>query len=517
MKKTLLFLVVLALMPAAIVLASGKQAAGTTAAAGSQATPVTFMTNMGHEASDEVWQRIHDYIEQQTGVKFIFRDAGDADTYGTQLTTAIAAEEPIDAFTTSSVEMTNFKAQGVIQDLTDAIKNGAPNMVKLFTEAPGWDGLRQGDMWRSVSIDGRYWAVPGATGKNTGVVIQIRKDWREKLGLPPVTTIEEFERYLRAVKTADLDGNGQADTIPYLDFYGEQLEGTASTLVYPYVGMYGWQHEWYNTVYLDSATGNLMPTVLHPRFKDFLAKQAQWYKEGLHYADVITSSWDANVDLVAANRVAAVSSWYSDFYSGWETLVQKVPDAQYEVVVLKKVDGGPAAFALNAPAQASWVYTAWSKNVSWGIKLQDWFAASKDNYIVQIHGVPSTDWSWVNKDTNELKKTDDSIYAYSFLGYNPWNGVPTNNTNFGAVKRREATKVIATYQAIYPPDWYSAFDSTGMPNYVDAATFINESIANVVLGRSTMADWDRAVAQYKSMWADEFVRQATAAYKQASM
>ena len=51
--------------------------------------------------------------------------------------------------------------------------------------------------------------------------------------------------------------------------------------------------------------------------------------------------------------------------------------------------------------------------------------------------------------------------------------------------------------------------------YNDAVTFINEAIASYVVGRSSDADWDKALATNKTMWADEFPRQATAAYKAA--
>jgi putative aldouronate transport system substrate-binding protein len=516
MRKALSFAAILVLLPVAMVMANGGGEKGAVPA-GTQATPVVFMTYMGHQATDEQWARIHTYFEQQTGIKFTFRDVKDSDSYTTQLTAAIAAQEPIDAFTVGDkVALATYRSRGVIQDLTDAINKYGPNMKKLFTNPPGWSGLNAGDMWKAVTSGGKYWAVPQASSTNVGVVLQVRKDWRVKLGLPPIQTIDDYENFLRKVKATDLNGKGVGDVIPYLDLYGNApLEGTASSLTYAFTGSSGWMHPWYNPTYL-TPDGGIAPTILHPKFTAFLKKMRTWYADGLLYKDVLTSTWDNGNDLVAANRVASITAWYSDFYSAWETLVKTVPTADYEIVVLKNVDGGPAKFTLNDPASPGWGYTSWSKNVAYGIAFQDWFAASKDNYMTQVHGVPQTDWKWSNKDANEITKTDKNLYAYSFLGFNPWNGVPVGDVNFGSAKRTAASKYMASQKGVWWPDWFLAYDWKGTPiekNYNDASTFINEAISNYILGRSSDADWDKALAQYKSMWADEFAKEATALYK----
>jgi putative aldouronate transport system substrate-binding protein len=410
----------------------------------------------------------------------------------------------------------------VIQDITDAVNAYGPNMKKLFSNAPGWDGFEPGAMWRAVTLDGRIWAVPGATGKDVGVVLSVRKDWRVKLGIGPIETIEQFETYLRKVKGQDLNGNGKADEIPFNPMYGtDGLEGIASTMVYPFVGAVGWMHPWYTATYL-SAEGAITPTVLHPNFKAFLAKMAQWYKDGLINPDAQTLSWDNDNDLLAADRVGATASWYSDFYSAWETLKARVPAAEYEHVVLKGPNGAPAKFALFNPAYPNWSYTSWSPKdvVTAGIKLLDWFAANKDNYLVEWHGVQGIDWKYVNKGADSVRPeiqhiSDPHWESYSFISYNNWNGVVLGSTDFQQTATRVANKVLATKQAWFPPDWFVAYDWSGTKikdNYNDAATFVNEAIANVILGRATLADWDKAMERYRTMWADEFIKVATKQY-----
>ena len=518
MKRALFIAVVLALvLPAAALFANGG-AEGGTAPSVTQSRPVVFMNSMGHTSSDAFWARLHDYIEQQTGVKFTYRDVKNTDDYTVQLTAAIAAQEQIDAIGVSGAALADDKNRGVIQDLTAAVNTYGPNIKKLFNSAPGWTGLEPGAMWRSVTLGGKIWAIPGASSTDVGVILSIRKDWREKLGIPPITTIDQFEQYLRKVKVTDLNGNGKADEIPFNPMYGASgLEGIASSMEFPFTGVHGWMHEWYQSNYIDS-NGNVTPSVLHPNFKAFLTRMAQWYKDGLFNPDMATSTWDNDNDLLAANRVGATASWYSDFYGAWETLVKTVPNAAYEHVALKGPNGSTAKFSGNNPAQASWAYTSWSPKdvVAAGVKLQDWFAANKDNYLVQVHGVQNVDWKYVSKNADTVRPeithiSDKEYYSYSFLGFNPWNDWRGTHYN-------DANRQLGKQAVWFPPDWFVTYDFKDTPiekNRVDAATFLNEAIANIILGKTPVSEWDAKMAQFKTMYANEYIKGATAQYKQA--
>jgi hypothetical protein len=220
--------------------------------------------------------------------------------------------------------------------------------------------------------------------------------------------------------------------------YGDaSLEGIALSMTYPFTGSVGWNHEWYKTNYIEG--GRVIPSILHPQFKAFLTKMAGWYKDGLFNQDIATSTWDNDNDLLAANRVGATASWYSDFYGAWQTLLETVPNAVYEHRALKGPGGAAPKIGLNDPAQAQWTYTSWAAKdvVNAGVKLQDWFAANKDNYLVQVHGVANTDWKYLEKGTDNDRPTiehisDKEYYSYNFLGYNPWNGAVISGTDWRA-------------------------------------------------------------------------------------
>jgi len=167
--------------------------------------------------------------------------------------------------------------------------------------------------------------------------------------------------------------------------------------------------------------------------------------------------------------------------------------------------------------------------VNAGVKLQDWFAANKDNYLVQIHGVQGTDWRYINKGTDAQRPdiehifgagsggtTDSDFYILSFLGYSAWNGAVVAGNDWRPQAYYKANKQIGALQGWVNPDWFVGYDFTGTKidtGYVDATTFINEAIVNIILNRSPVSDWDGKVAQFKTMWADEFVKVASVQYK----
>lgn len=68
-----------------------------------------------------------------------------------------------------------------------------------------WDSVKGGD--------GKDYAVPVSA---QAFALFIRKDWREKLGLPVPTTWEEVHALAKAFTAQDPDGNGKADTYGFL-------------------------------------------------------------------------------------------------------------------------------------------------------------------------------------------------------------------------------------------------------------------------------------------------------------
>lgn len=82
--------------------------------------------------------------------------------------------------------------------------------------------------WRAASLpDGRVLGVPTSAQAH---VLFVRKDWREKLGLPPPGNWDEVAALAKAFTTADPDGNGRADTYGFV-FPGSTARGYAAWFI----------------------------------------------------------------------------------------------------------------------------------------------------------------------------------------------------------------------------------------------------------------------------------------------
>ena len=79
--------------------------------------------------------------------------------------------------------------------------------------------------WQAARLpDGHYYGVPVSVQTH---VLYIRRDWREKLGLPVPRTWEDLAQLARAFTERDPDGNGRRDTYG-LAFPGSTARGYAA-------------------------------------------------------------------------------------------------------------------------------------------------------------------------------------------------------------------------------------------------------------------------------------------------
>lgn len=129
-----------------------------------------------------------------------------------------------------------------------------------------------------VTFDGHMYglAEPPAIPKREGLVI--RKDWLDKLGLEPPTTIDELYDVAVAFTTQDPDGNGQDDTYGIGGF----IEGEGIGRRFNYIlGAFGVPDVWN---FMDPETFGL--NIRNPKYEDALA-----FFTKMNEAGVIDPDW----------------------------------------------------------------------------------------------------------------------------------------------------------------------------------------------------------------------------------
>lgn len=109
-------------------------------------------------------------------------------------------------YTVTVADPTVYKAiqGGMFADLTPVLGD--------FSKYPNLK-LINPDAWNTSKVDGKMFLFPRSRGRYDMPIAHVRGDWLDKLGMKIPTTFDEFSAYLKAVCTADLDGNGKKDTI----------------------------------------------------------------------------------------------------------------------------------------------------------------------------------------------------------------------------------------------------------------------------------------------------------------
>ncbi|KFF30979.1 extracellular solute-binding protein [Bifidobacterium bombi] len=158
--------------------------------------------------TDQAWTKS---LEKACGCSINWQEVGDP-AWDQQKKASLAAGDvpDINIRGFGSGDMSEYGS--LFLDLTPELKN-MPNVSKMFKEDPYSKAI-------STTTDGKILGVPGVAGAvypRSSTHMFINKTWLDKLGLKVPTTWDELHDVLKAFKTQDPNGNGEADEIP-MDF-----------------------------------------------------------------------------------------------------------------------------------------------------------------------------------------------------------------------------------------------------------------------------------------------------------
>lgn len=164
----------------------------------------------GESIDDNSWVNL--YREMGINQEILF--SVDATQSSTKLATAISSGNYPDLISGSVTDMVQYARSGVIADITDVFEEYASDELKEYLNYGGIDVLD------SCRIDGKIYGLAQACESQIeGMMMFIRQDWLDNLGLEIPETMEELKTVARAFTQEDPDGNGEDDT------YGLALNG----------------------------------------------------------------------------------------------------------------------------------------------------------------------------------------------------------------------------------------------------------------------------------------------------
>ncbi|MBN1318152.1 MAG: extracellular solute-binding protein [Anaerolineales bacterium] len=192
--------------------------------------------------------------------------------------------------------------QGVLIELDDWM-NKYPKMWEVF-DSP--------DDWRYLQIYGKTYGVAIRADKQFNI-LQVRKDWLDKLGLSMPTTLEDVEELARAFTFNDPDGNGLDDTYGFTAGSGGEFMydvfGQTASIFAPLGAFPGNNH-----IRIEDNQ------VIFDVFSDEARNAIAWWKrmieEGVVDPDWATNSLEQYRETVVQGRVGIITAQFQLMLEG---------------------------------------------------------------------------------------------------------------------------------------------------------------------------------------------------------
>jgi len=266
-------------------------------------------------ANDNVWMDL--YRANNIDPEILFEV--DSSQGATKMATAILSGDYPDIIGEQPSEVAKYAADGTTADITDAYNEYASDQLKEYLNSDGGLALE------SCKVNGRLYALPQmVNGYDSVMLMFIRQDWLDNLGLSMPTTMDELKTVAHAFTFDDPDGNGVADT------YGLALDGVD---VFASMGGVQAVFEGYGApmgatapTFVKGEDGKLAwGGTFAPQMKAGLQLLQDMYKDGSLAKDFITMDGNSIFEESSAGRCGI---WFGPMWAGMtaaSALLKTVP------------------------------------------------------------------------------------------------------------------------------------------------------------------------------------------------
>lgn len=385
---------------------------------------------------------------------------------------------------------------GKILALNDLIDQHGPNLKKLIPQAA----------WDAVTLKGEILAIPQPAGTASSQVMYIRKDWLDKLNLKVPTTSGELLEVMRAFRDHDFNGNGKKDEIPFS--MRENISWGDNIF-----GMWGigtaWTEYYHNN---EVILGNI-----HPNVMKGLAYLNTMKEEKLLDSEFLTNNrsvWEQKI------KAGLVGIWnhVPNLITNWNTdLKASIPDQNPEVIVIPTPQGegydGPVGSRWS-PIAKTFIIFKDAKNPEAIIQYFDWLASEEGQLFTEL-GIEgdtffrATSDGQITFDANKAKEIAWLEALYKIHGYN------AETTKIKMADDEAFEKLNAAYEIANTQGWPN--ESIGMPPIADErnmTTMFREIAAKVIIGQSSLEDYEKFIEAWRAQGGDELVKERTAWYNE---
>ncbi|RAV20892.1 hypothetical protein DQG23_12425 [Paenibacillus contaminans] len=480
--------------------ATGEQTTGKTNDTGKSKEPEKVyiyasgaMSNASKLSKPEDYELVRKTIIEKSGIEIvpIIPPKGQE---AEKLNLLLASNEPLDIFMGDTI---NYRTNGAIQPVGELLDKYGANVKKLWPQE--W-----GDSWKALTDkDGKIWGVPSVPGLAMKAAF-VRSDWMNELKLQLPTTFDEYEAVLKALKERDPAGNGQ--TIPMIT----NLVGLNLGLAAGFMGVgYG--------PFVDT-DGKVKPPVMHPGYKQFIEKMADWYKKGYIYKESFALNTERIRELVKQNRVGTAVVHDTIVLAVQHELQKNVPAAEYKVAGELKGPLG-SVMTMTDASSTGWVVSKKSQNPEAAMRLLDWINADIENFFLLYAGIKDRNWKYVDEKNRVIENLNQDYVGEFLVGdtfaYTVQYAMsdPAAKPEFDYLGQYSGdttrSKKTAVSNVTFKFDQKEIADK--LPNRADLERMIDEEIVKFIMGARPMDGYDKFLQELNgaglAKWIDVYTEQ----------
>lgn len=458
---------------------------------------------------------------------------------------ALASGDLPDILELDGKNFEKLKKQGMLADLTEAYNDYASPTLKKYMESDG------GFAMKTYSQDGKQLGIPAFEDPFLSTqLLWIRKDWLDNLKLEPPKTMDELEMVAKAFVQQDPDQNGKNDTYGVvlqknLFFWGFDARGFFNGFgAYPSMGDG-------QTAWIQDGSGKLLPGLIQPEVKTALGKLQSWYKEGILDKEFALKDENKAVEDITAGKVGiSYGEWW---YPNWplNLNVDKDPNADWIAIQIPGLDGPGKSLVPKIRGDKVYAVNKKMKNPEAAIKMINFYIEmGNKEYLNQNQAEKGYVYNWfspriynpaqietiyteVNKalEANQTEITlDDENYknvADVFKATKDYLAGDTSNAskgvNWGQYFSRAAkdggwglTRQIKENQAFVNHEFYGLPTATQVEKGAQLDKLMQETFTKIIMG-SSVDDFDKFVASWKSLGGDEITQEVNNWYSQQAV
>lgn len=255
------------------------------------------------------------------------------------------------------------------------------------------------EMWEYNKFNGKIMGIPLGTTQGPVYGLLIRKDLREKYGLPEIKTLEDLEKFLYTVKEKEADIkpfviNGiKADKLPFI--LSQSANMALDEVLEIGVNMFAYSVK----------DKKVIGQWESPMIADAFERVTKYYKDGILSKNI---AQEQNAETLFKQGKYAATYYAADGVEGLK-YSEMLKDGSDKLEVF--VPNGDQAKPYTAFQQWNFLcIPASSKYADLGMDVSNWLSI-KENHDLMEYGIPGKDWEAIGDSSYKV------LSNYSFPGY----------------------------------------------------------------------------------------------------